>query len=91
MVVVHVMVWCSEVCRVRWVARGARLRSGVVGNDGLCSWGEAEEASVRAPSADVCVHQVEEVPRIGMELLARDGLSPFLVVFVAAEAGAFVL
>ena len=26
-----------------------------------------------------------------MELLARDGLSPFLVVFVAAEGGAFVL
>ena len=31
MVVVHVMVWCSEVCPVGWVVRGARLRWGVVG------------------------------------------------------------
>ena len=30
MVVVHVMVSCIEVCRVGWVARGARLRWGVV-------------------------------------------------------------
>ena len=30
MVVVHVVVWCGEVCRVGWVARGARLRWGVV-------------------------------------------------------------
>ena len=30
-VVVYVMVWCSEVCRVGWVARGARLWRGVVG------------------------------------------------------------
>ena len=29
-VVVHVMVRCREVCRVGWVARGARLRWGVV-------------------------------------------------------------
>ena len=29
-VVVHVMVSCGEVCRVGWVARGARLRWGVV-------------------------------------------------------------
>ena len=28
--VVHVMVWCPEVCRVGWVARAARLRWGVV-------------------------------------------------------------
>ena len=31
MVVVYVMVWCDEVCRVGWVARGARLCRGVVG------------------------------------------------------------
>ena len=29
-VVVHVMVWCGEVCRGGWVAHGARLRWGVV-------------------------------------------------------------
>ena len=29
-VVVHVMVWCGGVCRVGWIARGARLRCGVV-------------------------------------------------------------
>ena len=34
---------------------------------------------------------MEEVSRIGVELLARDGLSPLLFVFVAAEGGAFVL
>ena len=34
---------------------------------------------------------MEEVSRIGVGLLARDGLSPLLVVFVAAEGGAFVL
>ena len=28
--VVHVMVWCREVYRVGWVARGDRLRWGVV-------------------------------------------------------------
>ena len=28
--VVHVMVWCCEVCRVGWVACGARLCWGVV-------------------------------------------------------------
>ena len=31
MVVVYVMVWCSEVCRVGRVARAARLWRGVVG------------------------------------------------------------
>ena len=31
MVVVHVMVWCGEMCRVGWVVLGARLRWGVVG------------------------------------------------------------
>ena len=62
-----------------------------LGDDGLGSRGEAEEASVRAPLGDIRVHQVEEVSRIGVELLARDGLSPFLVVFVAAEGGGFVL
>ena len=60
-------------------------------DDGLVSWGEAEEASVRAPLGDIRVHQVEQVSCIGVELLARDGLSPFLVVVVAAEAGAYVL
>ena len=50
-----------------------------------------EEAPVGAPLGDVPVHQVEEVSRIGVELLARDGLSLFLVFFVAAEGGAFVL
>ena len=30
-VVVYVMVWCSQVCHVGWVARGARLWRGVVG------------------------------------------------------------
>ena len=30
MVVVHVMVWCCEVCRVGWMACGARLCLGVV-------------------------------------------------------------
>ena len=48
-------------------------------------------ASVGAPLGNVRLHQVEEVSRIGVELLARDGLSPFLVVSVAAEGGAFVL
>ena len=62
-----------------------------LGNDGLGSWGEAEDASVWAPLGDIRVHQVEEVSRIGVELLARDGLSAFLVVFVVAEGGAFVL
>ena len=32
-----------------------------------------------------------EVSRIGVEPLARDGLPPFLLYFVAAEAGEFVL
>ena len=31
------------------------------------------------------------VSQIGVDLLARDRLSPFLVFFVAAEGGAFVL
>ena len=62
-----------------------------LGDDGLGSWGEAEEAAVWASLGDIRVHQVEEVSRIGVELLARDGLSPLLVVFVAAEGGAFVL
>ena len=31
MVVVYVMVWCGDVCRVAWVVRGARLCWGVVG------------------------------------------------------------
>ena len=31
MVVVYVMVWCGDVCRVGWVVRGARLCWGVVG------------------------------------------------------------
>ena len=61
------------------------------GDDGLGSWGEAEEGPVWALLGDIRVHQVEEVSRIGTELLARDGLSPLLVVFVAAEGGAFVL
>ena len=30
MVVVHLMVWCGVVCPVGWVARGGRLRWGVV-------------------------------------------------------------
>ena len=30
-VVVYVMVWCGDVCRVGWVVRGARLCWGVVG------------------------------------------------------------
>ena len=30
-VVVYVMMWCREVCRVGWVFRGARLCWGVVG------------------------------------------------------------
>ena len=29
-VVVPLMVWCGEVCRVGWVARGGQLRWGVV-------------------------------------------------------------
>ena len=29
--VVYMMVWCTEVCRVGWVTRGARLWRGVVG------------------------------------------------------------
>ena len=75
--------------------RGLRWRRCIdaypLGDDGLGLWGEAEEASVWAPLGDIRVHQVEEVPCIGVELLARDGLSPLLVVFVAAEGGAFVL
>ena len=43
------------------------------------------------PLGDIRVHQVGEVSRIGVELLAREGLSPLLVVFVAADGGAFVL
>ena len=62
-----------------------------MGDDGLGTCGEADEASVRAPLGDIRVHHVEEVSRIGVEPLARDGLSPFLVAFVAAEGGAFVL
>ena len=62
-----------------------------LGDDGLGSWGEAEEAPIWAPLGDVRVHQVEEVFRIGVELLARDGLSPLHVVFGAAEGRAFVL
>ena len=54
-------------------------------------WGEAEEAPVWASLGDIRVHQVEEVSRIGVEFLARDGLSPLRVVFVAAEGVAFVL
>ena len=49
------------------------------------------DASVRAPLGDIPLHQVEEVSRIVVERLARDGLSLFFVVFVAAEGGAFVL
>ena len=30
MLVVHVMDWCGELCRVGWVARWARLRWGVL-------------------------------------------------------------
>ena len=59
--------------------------------NGLGLWGEAEAAPVWAPLGDIRVHQAEEVSRIGVELLARDGLSPLLVVFVAAEGGALVL
>ena len=59
--------------------------------DDLGPWGKAVEAPVWAPLGDIRVHQVEEVSRIGVELLARDGLSPLLVVFVAAKGGAFVL
>ena len=62
-----------------------------LGDDGLGSLGEAEEAPVLAPLGDIGVHQVQEVSRIGVELLARDGLSPLPVVLVAAEGGAFVL
>ena len=62
-----------------------------LGNDGLGPWGEVEETPVRAPLGHVRVNQVEEVSRIGVELLARDGLSPFLVFSVSAEGGAFVL
>ena len=51
----------------------------------------AEEVGVGAPLGDVRVHQVEEVSRIGVKLLIRDRLSQFLVFFVAAEGGAFVL
>ena len=62
-----------------------------LGDDGLGLCGEADEAPVWAPLGDIRVHQVEEVSRIGVELLACDGLSPLLVVFVGAEGGAFVL
>ena len=62
-----------------------------LGDDGVGLWGEAEEASVWAALGDIRVHQVEEVSRIGVELLSRDGLLPFLVVLVAVEGGAFVL
>ena len=31
MVVVYVMVWCGDVCRVGWAVRGARLYWGLVG------------------------------------------------------------
>ena len=60
-------------------------------NDGLGPWGEAEEAPVGATLGDVRVHQVREVSRVRVEVLARDCLSPFVVFFVAAEGGAFVL
>ena len=60
-------------------------------------WGEAEEAPVWASLGDIRVHQVEEVARVGVELLARDGLSPLLVVFsrrggwgICAAGGAWV-
>ena len=62
-----------------------------LGNDGLGAWGEAGEAPVGAPMGDVCIHQVGEVSRPGVEPLARDDLPPFLPFFVAAECWAFVL
>ena len=33
----------------------------------------------------VCIHQVEEVSRIRMEPLARDGLPPSFLLYVAPE------
>ena len=75
--------------------RGLQQRRGIdaypLGNDGLGPWDEEEEAPVGEPLGDVHVHQVEEVSRIGVEFLAPDGLPPFLLFFVAAEGGAFVL
>ena len=68
-----------------------RIHAYPLGYERLSSWGEAEEASVWAPLVDIHIHQVEEVSRIGVELLARDGLSPFLVVFVAPKGGVFGL
>ena len=51
----------------------------------------AEGAPVRVPLGDVCIHQVEEVSRMGLGPLACNGLSPFPLLFVAAECWAFVL
>ena len=52
---------------------------------------EAEDEPVGAPLGDVRVHQVEEVSRIGVELLACDGVPSFSLFFVAVEGQAFVL
>ena len=61
------------------------------GDDGLGPWAEAEEALVWAALCDVRILQVEEVSRVGVEPLARDGLSSPLLFLVAAQCWAFVL
>ena len=61
----------GSVGKLRGLQQRRRINAYPLGNDGLGSWGEAEEASVGGPLGDVRVHQVEEVSRIGVELLAQ--------------------
>ena len=56
-----------------------------IGDDGLRLWFAAEEACVGAGLCDVCIYQVEKVPRLGLVLLACDGRPSFVVLLVSSE------